>query len=86
MSEIKDMVMPVLQRLQADTAEFRRETKSVLSDHSAKFNELGEKFDALSGYITYQMGMTTQGQSDIQELQKQYKDLAKRVGKLESGH
>ena len=82
MSEIKDMVMPVLQRLQADVSGI----KSTLAEQSARFNELGEKFDALSGYITYQMGMTTQGQSDIQELQKQYKDLAKRVGKLESGH
>jgi hypothetical protein len=86
MSEIRDLVMPVLQKIQLDQAEFRRETKGVLADHTAKLNELGETMEALSGYITYQMGITMQNQSDIKDLQEQMRDLTGRVTALETGH
>jgi hypothetical protein len=86
MSEIKDMVMPLLQKMQTEAAEFWRETKSVLGDHSARLNELNEKFDNLSGYITYQMGMTARNGVDIEDVRKQLKDLSTRVSALEAGH
>jgi hypothetical protein len=82
MSEIKDMVMPLLQKMQMDMSGVR----ATLLDHSAKLNELNEKFDNLSGYITYQMGMTARNGVDIEDIQKQLKDLSTRVSALEAGH
>ncbi len=51
MSEVKDLVLPILRELQVDIGS----VKTTLADHSAKLNELNEKFDGLSGYVTCQM-------------------------------
>jgi GTP cyclohydrolase III len=75
MAEPNDAVLRILQKIQA-----------TQSEHSAKLNELGEKFDGLSGYITYQMGVTTRNGVDIEDIQKQIKDLSQRVTALEAGH
>jgi predicted nuclease with TOPRIM domain len=82
MSEVTDLVMPVLQKIGAEQSSM----KSMLADHSAKLNEVGETLEALSGYNTCQMGLTSRNQSDIKELQGQVKELTKRVSVLETGH
>ena len=55
MSEIKDLILPILQRMQGDLAELRRDMFSVrqtLSEHTQKFEEL-------EIYTAYETGLGT---------------------------
>jgi hypothetical protein len=79
-SEIKDLVLPVLQSIQVrlsnverDVAEIRR----VQAQHT-------EKFEELEIYTAYETGLGTQNKADLQAIKKTIKAMEERLGKLET--
>jgi hypothetical protein len=71
-----DAVMPILQRIQEDLAETRRELGRKIDSHS-------EKLDSIEGYLVYQLGLSSRDRADIQALQAKTKAMEKRVTALE---
>ena len=57
MSEVTDIVVPILQRLQTDMGEVKR-----------KLEALTDRMDAFEDYFTYTMGLTQQHTLDIKRL------------------
>ena len=49
MSEVTDVVLPILQRIQADVADVKREV-----------NGLTERMDKIESYVTYSLGVISQ--------------------------
>jgi polyhydroxyalkanoate synthesis regulator phasin len=79
MSEIKDMVMPMLKSIQTE----QRATRARVDGIAENVAEAKHDLDTIKGYITYHMGLTTQNQSDIADLRKDVSDLKKRMATLE---
>jgi hypothetical protein len=79
MAEPIDVILPILQRIQADVAALGRKVDAqgeVLARH-------GEKLDAIEGYLTYQLGITSRTIADVEVLKTQILDIKKRVESLE---
>lgn len=71
MSEVTDLIMPVLQRIQSDVAELKRDVASIkqtVEKHSAKF-------DDLEIYSAYETGLETQNRIDIKRLRSRIKTI-----------
>ena len=64
MSEVTDIVVPILQRLQTDLGDVKRQIE-VLTD---RVNALTERMDAFEDYFTYTMGLVQQHSLDIRRL------------------
>ncbi len=79
MSEIKDMVMPMLKSIQSEQRAMRARVDGIAENVAESKDDL----DTIKGYITYHMGLTTQNQSDISDLRKDVSDLKKRIAALE---
>lgn len=74
MSEVTELIMPVLQRIQSDVAEPKRDVASIkqtVKDHSAKF-------DDLEIYSAYKTGLKTQNRIDIKRLRSRIKTIEDR--------
>jgi hypothetical protein len=84
MSEIKDMVVPMLQKLQQDMATNFKWIDAKVTSISETVLETKEEVEAVKGYITYQMGLTSQHQTLIDAMRKEMADLKRRVSALES--
>ncbi|MCJ2060849.1 hypothetical protein MKL09_30555 [Methylobacterium sp. J-048] len=80
MSEVTDLVLPVLQRMQSDLAEVRRDVaaiKSTLTGHT-------EKLEELEIYVAYETGLGTQTKADLQSIKRTIKAMEQRLSALES--
>jgi hypothetical protein len=82
MTEITDLVMPILKKLQANMSAL--EARSV--DISEKVLENSEKIDDMKNYLTYHMGVTLQHKHDndqhklsIDDLKDELAAIKKRV-------
>jgi cob(I)alamin adenosyltransferase len=62
MPEPTDAVLPILQRIQSDLADARRSLEAKINNVAEMTLHNSEKLEAIEGYVTYQMGMTTQNQ------------------------
>jgi hypothetical protein len=79
MAEPTDAILPMLQRIQADIAALTRKVEAqgeVLAQHS-------EKLDAIEGYLTYQLGISSRTVADVEKLKKDILEIKKRVEVLE---
>jgi hypothetical protein len=79
MVEPTDAILPMLQRIQADIAALTRKVEAqgeVLAQHS-------EKLDAIEGYLTYQLGISSRTVADVEKLKKDILEIKKRVEVLE---
>jgi len=76
MPEPTDAVLPILRRIQGDIADTRRELGRKIDSH-------GEKLEAIEGYLTYELGMTTRAKADIRAIQAEMKVVKKRLAALE---
>ena len=56
MSEINDLVLPVLKKIQSDLSEVKIDLGEVKID----LGEVKQKLDTVEGYVTYHMGITFQ--------------------------
>ena len=75
MSEVTDLIMPVLKRVQADISDIKTSQRGL----ETKVDRLVERMDAFEGYFTYTMGVTAQHKVDIAVLQSQVKELMARL-------
>jgi hypothetical protein len=64
MPEPNDAVLPILRRIQGDLTDTRR----VLGRHTEMLVSHGEKLEAIEGYLTYELGMSTRARADIQTI------------------
>ncbi|MBV8564452.1 MAG: hypothetical protein JO273_03240 [Methylobacteriaceae bacterium] len=72
MSEINDLVLPVLKKIQSD-----------LSEVKIDLGEVKQKLDTVEGYVTYHMGITFQHKADLEAMQRDIADLKKRLAVVE---
>lgn len=75
-----DLVMPVLQKIQTDLADLKRDVSSVreiLVGH-------GEKLDELEIYTAYETGIGSQNKADLQDIRKKIKAMEQRLSVLET--
>lgn len=79
MSEITDLVVPVLQRIQADLAEVKR----VQLEHGQKLTEHGVKLEDIEVHLAYLTGIESQNKFDLQTLRKRIKAAEDRLSELE---
>jgi len=79
MPEPTDAVLPILRRIQGDLAD----TPRVLGRHTEILVSHGEKLEAIEGYLTYELGLSTRARADIQAIQSELKAIKKRLTMLE---
>jgi hypothetical protein len=80
MPEPIDAIMPILQRIQGDLADLKR-------DHAAHWAEThanAEALEAIQKYFIYQLGLATKNEADIEFLQEQIKTIEARLAALET--
>lgn len=80
MSEVTDIVLPILQRIQADLAEMKR----VQAEHTKKLDEHTEKLDELEIYLAYATGLGSQTKADTQSVKSEIRVIKKRLDALET--
>lgn len=64
MSEVTDLVMPILQKIQQELSSLR----GKVDDIAERQLEQGEALDDLKRYVTFHMGFTMQHASDISDI------------------
>jgi hypothetical protein len=79
MSEVTDIVVPILQKLQADVADVKRDLKSLKEDVSTEFKGLLSRMEAHEGYFNYTMGLTRRNAADIERMQAEFNALVDRL-------
>jgi DNA-directed RNA polymerase subunit F len=87
MSEVTDLVMPILQRIQADLAEVKR----VQVEHSQRFERIDQRFEQIDNrfedmeiYLAYATGTETQNKQDLRRVKDEIKNVKKRLEALET--
>ncbi len=73
MSEVKDLVMPILMGIQAKL--------NTVAETTSKTEQ---KVEELEGLITYHLGLTTQHKHDIQALKMKIAAFEKRLAAVEA--
>jgi len=68
MPEPIDAIMPVLQRIQADIADSKRDLGDKIDRLSAQAAENTQKLDAVEQYIIYRLGLTSKNSVDVETL------------------
>ena len=79
MAEPTDAIIPILQRIQADVAETKRE----LARNTATLTQQGEKLAAIDEHLTYHLGITGRTIADVETLKAEVAAIKKRVEALE---
>jgi hypothetical protein len=79
MVEPTDAILPILQRIQTDVATLARDLAAL----DRKVDAQGHKLEAIEGYLTYQLGMTSRTIADVETLKRDILDIKKRVEVLE---
>jgi hypothetical protein len=72
MSEVKDLVMPILQRMQADLADVKRdltEVKRVQAEHT----------EEIEIYLAYATGLASQNKADVQSVKSEIRTIKQRL-------
>ncbi|MDR3373448.1 MAG: hypothetical protein P4L98_06945 [Ancalomicrobiaceae bacterium] len=77
MSEVVDLVMPVLQKMQQDISDMRRGLEAKINDIAERQVEQGETLDEMKRYMTFHMGITLQHSADIADIKGRLVSLEK---------
>jgi hypothetical protein len=80
MSEITDVVLPILQKIQADIAGL----KSDVSDLKGDTQDSREILERMQGYVTFTVGLHGENRADIQGVLADIADLKSRLAILEA--
>jgi uncharacterized protein YydD (DUF2326 family) len=67
-SEVSDIVVPILHRIQADLGDVNRDLADTKHDLAAKIDAVTERTDAFEDYFTYTMDVTQQNKADIHRI------------------
>jgi chromosome segregation ATPase len=87
MSEVTDLVMPVLQRIQADLADVKRvlaEHTELHNQHQQRFEQIDNRFEDMEIYLAYATGIETQNKQDLRRVKDEIRKVKKRLEGLES--
>jgi len=79
MSEITDIVVPILQRLQADMGELKRKVDRL----ETLYSDIADRMEKIESYVTYSLGLISQNKADIDRQGRSLLELARRVEVLE---
>ncbi len=71
MSEVTDLIMPVLRRLQSDMSDLKAGQEKL----TEKVDGLSNRMDAFEGYFTYTMGPTGRNAADIDAIREDIEDM-----------
>jgi septal ring factor EnvC (AmiA/AmiB activator) len=80
MSEVTDLLMPILQKIQADLAEVKRDlaqVKDVQEDHS-------QRFEDMEIYLAYATGLASQSKADSKSVKSEIRKIKQRLDSLET--
>ena len=80
MAEPTDAILPILQRIQADLRDMKRDQTA----HRDETRQNGETLEAIQRYFVYQLGMTTKNEADLETIQNQIKIMEQRIAALEA--
>ncbi len=75
MSEVTDIVLPILKGIQSDIADVKRDVGGLKVDVSG----LAERLDAFEDYFTYTMGLTEQNKVDIRRMRSEIAAITARL-------
>lgn len=75
MSEVTDLILPILKGIQSDIAELKRDIGSLKTD----FGELTHRMDSFEDYFTYTMGLTQQNKADIKRMRSEIAAIKARL-------
>ena len=87
MSEVTDLVMPVLQKIQADLADVKRvlaEHTQLHNQHQQRFEQIDNRFEDMEIYLAYATGTETQNKQDLRRVKDEIKNVKKRLEALET--
>lgn len=80
MAENRDLVLPILQKMQTDLTALRAKVDDIAERQLAD----SERIDAIHTSVVFHMGRTLEGEAQIDTLRKDLADLKRRVAALES--
>jgi hypothetical protein len=83
MSEVTDIIVPILRRIQADVAELKRDLLDTKQAIGGKIDAVRERMDAFEDYFTYTMGLTQQNTLDIKRLRTEVAAIKARLDEPE---
>jgi hypothetical protein len=84
MAEPIDVILPILQRIQSDLTETKRDLSLKIDHLSEQTSSNSETLEAIQRYFLYQLGMTTKNEADIEHIQDQIKTIEARLAALEA--
>ena len=79
MSEVTDLLMPILQKIQADLADVKR----VQAEHTALHQEHQQRFEDLEIYLAYATGLASQNKADVRSVKSEIRTIKQRLEALE---
>lgn len=79
MPEPQDAVVKILRNIQTNL----KRLEAKVDNHGETLVDVSERVEAMQGLMHYHLGMTTEQQHNIIELQKQMKELRQRVTVLD---
>jgi hypothetical protein len=79
MPEPIDAILPILQRIQADVAETKRELGGKIDVLSKGVDAISERMNAFEDYFTYTMGLTQQNTADIKRMRSEIAAIKSRL-------
>jgi len=77
MSEVTDLVMPVLQKIQGELAEVKRV-------QAERFEQIDNRFEDMEIYLAYATGIETQNKQDLRKVKDDIRNVKKRLEALET--
>jgi hypothetical protein len=79
MSEVTDLVMPILQKIQADLADVKR----VQAEHTELHKEHQQRFEDMEIYLAYATGLASQTKADAKSVKAEIRIIKQRLQALE---
>lgn len=79
MPQPTDAIVPILQRIQVDLAEVKRDLGGKIDGLHGKVDALNDRMDAFEDYFTYTMGLTQQNKADIKRLRSEIAAITARL-------
>jgi septal ring factor EnvC (AmiA/AmiB activator) len=79
MAEPEGHTLEFLKRIQAGLADLKRGQ----AEHTKRFDHLDEQIDAMSGYVTWSMGKSSENRADIENILAEIDELKARLSALE---
>ena len=84
MSEPIDAMMPILQRIQADLAETKRDLGAKIDKLAEQVSAATVTLEAIQRYFIYQLGMTSRNEADIEHIHEEIKAMVAQISVLEA--